>query len=164
MQKHIDHLEHRIGAQLKKEITIDMRDVLCYLEPVRAGQLPPPSNPLAGLDQHDAADSEQSGPDVDGLSMATGISRLNLLEKGVARQYGSGAPSGAPEPGQTTAGSQPRDLLTFTPPTTPRESPSPVQPLVTAHLAEETPKYMDDMSPIQEPFWGKRFLKFQKRI
>ena len=43
MQKHIDRLEHRMDAQLKNDIEIDMRDVLGYLEPVRAGQLPPPS-------------------------------------------------------------------------------------------------------------------------
>ena len=86
------------------------------------------------------------------LTSGTPIATANMLASQLvaltepANQYGSGAPPGAPAPGPST------DLLTFTPPSTPRQQSTQQSPIAQEPNAD------------REPLWGKNFLQFQKRV
>ena len=95
--------------------------------------LPTPSTPLHTLNMLEAEVSQRGWGEVVSLTEA-------------ANQYGSGAPSGAPAPGPPT------DLLTFTPPLTPRLQSHQQSPIIQEPNADH------------EPLWGRKILQFQKKV
>ena len=85
------------------------------------------------------------------LPSAPGLEDIAKPTSDDGKQYGSGAPTGAPERGSIP------DLLTFTPPATPPSTPR-------RQLSPISTSRRRSTSPDPEPLWGRNFLQFKKKV